>query len=256
MSASARTRTCGAELNGVFGGFRQDGWSVDFLAGFRYANLRDDTLIATSTSNIGLNTVANGGGLSFQNTAFDGTLNTLDSFSTHNNFYGGNIGARAKADFGSLFLDVTGKVALGLTVQTSTINGTSTMISGGTSTTVPGGILALPSNMGTYNKSHFSVIPEVDFKVGYNFTQQVSAYVGYNFLYWSDVARSGQQIPTSVDTRQIPGVPGFTPGVATTPSAVHRELEFLGPGRHLRRDVQVLRQQCPSFNESTQESNS
>jgi hypothetical protein len=188
VSVFSHTDLWGAELNGLFNLTRRDGISVDLLGGFRYANLHDDLTLSTSS-------VFLPGGLG-------GVQSTIDTFSTHNNFYGGNLGARMKAVFGDFFVDVTGKVALGGTQQTIDIHGaTASTFPGGASGST--GLLALASNSGTFSRSQFSVIPEAEVKLGYNFTQCVSAYVGYNFMYWSDVVRSGQVVNTNVDARGI-----------------------------------------------------
>ncbi len=65
----------------------------------------------------------------------------------------------------------------------------------------------MPSNIGHYTHNAFSVIPEVELKVGYKITQRLHCFVGYNFMYWSDVARPGQQVNPNVDIRQVPVAP-------------------------------------------------
>jgi len=44
------------------------------------------------------------------------------------------------------------------------------------------------------NVSRFAVVPEVNLNVGYQFADWARAYVGYDFLYASDVAQPGEQI--------------------------------------------------------------
>jgi hypothetical protein len=59
---------------------------------------------------------------------------------------------------------------------------------------ITGGIFAQPSNMGTFRRNEFSIVSEVGVRVGYQVTDYMRALVGYDFLYWMNVARPGEQI--------------------------------------------------------------
>jgi hypothetical protein len=48
------------------------------------------------------------------------------------------------------------------------------------------------------------VVPELGVTVGYQLTDAMRLYAGYNLLFWSGVARPGQQIDTIEDVRQMP----------------------------------------------------
>src|SRR5262249_43914626 len=157
---------------------------VDLLAGFRYAQL-DEGLTVREDLNVLAAPAPIGGS----------TIELADEFGTHNRFYGGPIGARAAANTGRVFVNVVGKVALGGTEQTVGINGTTVITpAGGARSAQPGGLLALPTNSGRFERSEFTVVPEVGLNVGLQVTNHLRAYVGYNFLYWSSVARPGDQI--------------------------------------------------------------
>ena len=67
-----------------------------------------------------------------------------------------------------------------------------------------GGLYALNSNIGHYKHSNFAVVPEFGLNVGYDVTSHMRAFVGYNFLYWSSVARPGKQIDRTLDENRIP----------------------------------------------------
>jgi hypothetical protein len=138
-------------------------------------------------------------------------ISSLDTFVTRNQFYGGQLGVRAAYTHGRLYGQVDVKLALGNTHQVVNIEGVSALTS---SSGVPlgaarGGLFAGPSRLGTLSSDSFSIIPEVEFKVGYNITDNISVFVGYNFLYWTDVARPGEQVNRSIDTREIPTSFGF-----------------------------------------------
>ncbi len=126
---------------------------------------------------------------------------------------------------------MTGKVALGTNHQSTDIQGFSTLQAATMNAITPGGTYALPSNIGQRTHNAFSVIPEFELKVGYNFTQQVRGFVGYNFMYWSNVARPGELINHNVDIRQVPTLPTFDPTVrAVQPGPLSGNTGFWAQG--------------------------
>jgi hypothetical protein len=197
---------------------------VDFLAGFRYLQLdeglaiREDLLVNPSVPGIG-----------------GSTIGVVDQFDTHNRFYGGQIGARAQYWRGNTCFNVTGKVALGETHEVIGINGTTVFtLPGAAPVAVPGGVLALPSNSGHFSRDEFAVVPEVGFNVGYMVTPRVCVYLGYTFLYWSDVVRPGDQIDRVVNLTQLPTNlgPGTLVGPAR-PAVLFKETDFWAQGINL-----------------------
>jgi hypothetical protein len=167
---------------------------VDFLAGFRYLELDEGltiqenlTLLPTAPANAGT------------------TFGLADEFTTHNRFYGGQIGARGEYWKGKAFVNLYGKVALGETQETISINGLTIITPpGGTPTAHAGGLLALPTNSGHFTRDEFAVVPEIGINVGYQVTDHLRAFVGYTFLYWSDVARPADQIDLAINGTQVP----------------------------------------------------
>jgi hypothetical protein len=129
----------------------------------------------------------------------------IDSFRTHNDFYGGQLGVKGEWEMGRAFVNVAGKVALGDSHEQVNVVGLSTVTPpGGPTRVAAGGLLALPTNIGTVRRDAFAVVPEGAINVGYRITDHVRAFVGYTFLYYSDVARPGDQIPTSLNGTQVP----------------------------------------------------
>jgi hypothetical protein len=61
-------------------------------------------------------------------------------------------------------------------------------------TAVEGGLLVNPGNAGRDVRARFAVLPETTVQLGYWITEHLNAFVGYNFLYVSSVARPGDQI--------------------------------------------------------------
>ena len=74
----------------------------------------------------------------------------------------------------------------------------------GTVTSARGGLLALSSNIGTFHKNSFSVVPEVDATLSYHINEHWRLFAGYDLLYWTNVVRPGQQIDRTLDETLIP----------------------------------------------------
>ena len=132
-----------------------------------------------------------------------------DQFATENRFHGGQIGYAAERNWGRVSLDGRASVAFGTTFQTVDIRGVQVRQRPGMATPdlFNGGLLAAGPNLGTFERDRFSVVPEVTLNLGYRLTPAVKAYVGYNFLYWTNVVRPGDQIDRVVDVTFVPNPP-------------------------------------------------
>ncbi|MEI8380327.1 MAG: BBP7 family outer membrane beta-barrel protein [Planctomycetota bacterium] len=112
------------------------------------------------------------------------------------------------------------------------INGSTVFTSStGTSVTQNGGLLALPTNIGSYSRDQFSVVPEVGLNVGRQLTDNVRVYVGYTLIYWSSVVRPGDQIDPVINPTQLPTPtgPGTLVGPARPAFAFH-DTDFWAQG--------------------------
>ncbi len=64
----------------------------------------------------------------------------------------------------------------------------------------------MPSNIGTYHHAiQFAYVPQLELKLGYYLTSNLRLTVGYDLIYWSRVARPGEQISTSVNPNPTSG---------------------------------------------------
>ncbi len=73
----------------------------------------------------------------------------------------------------------------------------------GPTQTFPGGYFALPSNIGDLLAQHVrGRAGGRDLNLGYRLTPQATVYVGYSFLYASDVARPGEQVNRNINPTQ------------------------------------------------------
>ena len=48
----------------------------------------------------------------------------------------------------------------------------------------------------SHTQNTFAVVPELDLNLGFQFTNHTRLVVGYTGMYWSSVARAGEQIDT------------------------------------------------------------
>jgi predicted porin len=163
---------------------------VFLVGGYRFFNLDESLTVITSSSP--------GTGMFSA-----GRLAIFDGFSTKNFFNGGEVGIGAVARRNQWSLAAETRLAMGNMQQTVTIDGRTEAISGGFIAMYPGGLLAQPSNMGTFTRNRFALIPQVDVKLGYQLLPALRLTVGYNFTYVTQLLRPGEQVDTTVNTTQI-----------------------------------------------------
>jgi len=132
------------------------------------------------------------------------TFDVTDAFDTENDFHGAEIGLLLEYESCRLSLEVLAKVALGNNNRIIRIDGDTTITTNGVPDDYSGGILAQRTNIGEYGGDEFAVVPEVGITLGYQLTRRLRATFGYSFLYWSDVARPGEQIDTRVNPNLFP----------------------------------------------------
>jgi hypothetical protein len=174
----------GVEGNGLYRGFSQGPLDISLLFGFRYIDLREGLSIV-STENLFVPAAT-----------FVGT----DNFSTGNQFFGAQIGIKAKQQFGQFDTSAVAKVALGDNYQTVSINGLSTNSGGFASAALaPGGIFSQSTNIGQQSRNQFAVVPEAQVEVGYRLPDGVRLFANYDFMYINNVVRPGNQIDTAIN---------------------------------------------------------
>jgi hypothetical protein len=195
VAVTSALQLWGAELNGLFTYCRRPGLEIVLLAGFRYADLRESLHMRNTTTDL----------------LFDNVTVLHDSFDTSNQFYGGQIGSRLTVQYDRLSLDITSKIALGLTRQSVDIQGDISQLGPNPLVppglgTFPGGVFAQPSNIGQRNSTQFTdpftVMPSLELKLAYQITQRIRAFVGYDIMYWNQVVRPGSQINHNVNLSQ------------------------------------------------------
>jgi hypothetical protein len=192
LDASLTNRFWGAEANLRAALWRGESMQLTLLGGFRYLEL-NEALFADE-----------GGTIFVPSTGRFFGVSTSDEFKTRNYFYGGQLGAQMTFVWGRLFADVSGKIALGSTHEVAIINGVGTIqTQTGREFSVPFGALALPSNIGWWDRDIFTVVPEVGVNLGYQITTHLRATIGYTFLYASRAVRPGDLIDLGINPTQV-----------------------------------------------------
>ena len=198
-------------------------YRFDVLGGFRFLRLDESITIVEQIQ-----------GLAGAPPPFTNAQTTvIDSFATRNNFYGGQLGVAGEWKRGPWFVDLRGKLALGATDQRIDINGSETITdAAGNTRNFNGGLLALSSNIGRFHKTQFSVVPELGVTLGYQLTDTVRLYAGYNILYWTRVVRPGDQIDRNLDVTKIPNfaVAGATPTGQNFPGVLFKQTDYWAQG--------------------------
>ncbi|MHB8954658.1 MAG: BBP7 family outer membrane beta-barrel protein [Pirellulaceae bacterium] len=168
---------------------------LDLVGGYRYLRFRESLTIREHLVSL------DAGGVVPVGTTFD----LVDSFGAENDFHGGEIGLSSVWTRGSWDFDVLTKLALGNMHQKVAVGGRTVI-------TVPtqeplvgqGGLLALPTNMGTHSWNEFAMIPELNMNLRYRYSECLSLTMGYSLLWVTEVARTGDQIDVAVNTTQLP----------------------------------------------------
>jgi hypothetical protein len=168
-----------------------DGWGFDVTGGWRYMRLDDSLSIRENLVSL--------------DPAAPGSFVVFDQFRTQNTFNGGEVGTILTGRRGLLSWELLGRLALGNTHSRININGfTDITPPGGATTRSQGGLLAQRTNIGTYERDAFAVVPELGATVGWQLNPTWRITFGYTFIYWSNVVRAGQQIDRSVNTNLLP----------------------------------------------------
>jgi hypothetical protein len=190
---------------------------MNFLIGYRYAQLRDELSISDHRVRTGQSAIEPTGT----------QIDQFDWFEGNNTFHGFEIGFVNEARYNNWSLELLTKLALGNTRSEVGIAGHTNMTYNGITTTTPGGLLTQATNIGQYQRDNFTVIPELGLTLGYDVTRHLRATVGYSFIYWSKVVRAGDQIDVNVN---LPATAGQLPTGAQQPAASFKTTDFWAQG--------------------------
>lgn len=169
-------------------------YRVGVFAGVRFLEVSEDLAIGETISPFG--SAPTGAKL-------------FDAFGTRNDFYGGQLGGILQLGWGPLGMDLSAKLALGGVTQEVAIRGSTTASDLNGTSRYPVGFLAQKTNIGSYHRDQFAVVPEIGIHLGYQLLDHVRFSIGYDFLYCSDIARPGQQIDRGLNPTQFPTLSGL-----------------------------------------------
>ncbi len=173
--------------------YQQGNRRSNFVFGYRYSRLEDDLVIDEHK--------LLSGGIVPAGT----TIDVHDSFDTRNEFHGAKLGVITQMQRNRWSLELLMKLALGNTHSRVIIDGSTVVeVPGVAAENYEGGLLALPTNIGEYHENQFAVIPELGITLGYQLTCRLRATFGYTFIYWSRVARPGDQIDLDLNPSYFP----------------------------------------------------
>ncbi len=207
INATTSRQVLGNEVNMRRALYVDDCHRLDMLAGYRFFHFAEGLNVSSQT------TSTDQGGSIPIGTQFS----IVDSFGTRNQFNGGQLGLNSQYTNGRWTVDFLAKVALGAINQRVQIGGNTTVTVPNTApVSNAGGILALGSNSGTFNRNQFSVLPEFGTNLRYQLTPLWRMNVGYTFMLLTNVVRPGDQIDTRLDPNQFP--PPGTSGPFTFPT--------------------------------------
>lgn len=193
---------------------------VDLLVGYHFLRM-DDALTINS-----FNTITEIGGPLPQGTTFDLT----DRFLTQNEFHGGEFGFKGKMARGAWSFDGLVKVSLGSQrQQIATVGEGEIFIPPGPAAPLNGGLLALPTNIGQFERNRFVWIPEASLNLTYHHSPCVNFHVGYNIIWLSEAVTAGDQIDLSLNLSQQGGVLVGPP----RPAVLFRERDYWFQGINL-----------------------
>lgn len=194
----------GADFNLLHNMMNAHGVRVEWLGGFRYANLQEGLNFSTDSPNVFPNPPA--------------FFRTFDQFNTNNNFYGGQLGLRASFDSPLIFVNATTKLAVGGSFESMNVTGGTFTNIGGGFTSAPGSYLSQPTNLGSTSQGNFAVMPEFNLNFGIRLRPWASIIVGYSFLYLSSVARPGDQLDRVINPSQASAINNSFPASLVGPA--------------------------------------
>ncbi len=170
---------------------------LQLVGGLQYNTLNDDITITdfrrASVASTGV--------------AIGTTVSQRDQFQADNRFSGAALGILGSSHRGPMTIDFGMQMALGNNHSQVRVHGSTTTSVPVTSlasevVTTPGGLLAQRTNIGDFEQDAFAVLPQLHADLGFYVTPELRLMLGYRFLYWSQIARAGEQMDTHLNLSQ------------------------------------------------------
>jgi hypothetical protein len=208
----------GADATAVMPIYRAGTLEVSGLAGLSYLELSETFNLTGSLAGL-------------TGSLYAGQSGTVtDEFDTRNQFFGAVLGLRAHDAWGPLSLELTGRVALGVSHEILDVSGFYQDVNAPfAAKSGPYGIFAMPANEGRFTSNEFAAVPEAQVKVGYDLTPWIRVTAGYDFLYDSNVIRPTDQINRAIPKGQTFQQDGTSPST-TSPDRLFKTTDFYAQG--------------------------
>lgn len=206
VSGEASSSLFGSELNCRSKVVRIGNFDVGCVGGVRYLLFRDELSLRSDSSltrPVGIEETDSEQTYSLSQNL---TISSRDRVRISNHFYGAQVGFDLDSRWGDCFLYTRLKTGVGAMVQSANVEGSTEVrnnepirLTGplaGTPTSPPsstsaGGLLSGPNDTGRHTRTRIALLPEINVKLGYQFTNWLRGHVGYDFLYLNNAARAG-----------------------------------------------------------------
>lgn len=169
-------------------------YRLDVIGGYQNTRLDDGVVISSFSTDVG--------GI---NNPVGTTIGIVDGFDARNIFNGGSLGLWYEHYRGPWVVSAMAKFSIGQMSETVRISGSNTVDSGGGPVTTAGGLLAQPTNIGTYHRKETAFVPEFALNLNRRLTDHLDLSVGYTIIYFNSVVLAGDQIDTVVNGTQLLG---------------------------------------------------
>jgi hypothetical protein len=185
----------------VFTGYDPGAFRFDALFGYRFLNLSEGLTVREEVTRL------SGSGAGTATT-------TVDGFRTTNRFHGGTFGVAGAYRLGAFSVEASGRLGMGMVKRDTDIDGTTTTaVPGRAPSVTAGGLLAQVTNAGVHGQDDFTLVPEVELRLGWAVTPWLRLTAGYTLLLWQKVARPNDEVDLQVNTNLLPGATGSAGGV-------------------------------------------
>ena len=184
-----------SELNALFKILKNSKRSnLDILLGFLWWNFKEHLTFKASSPNV--------------TPPYD-VYTTNDQFKTSNNFYSGQFGIIGDYLWNRFFVQLKASAALGAMQGSLKVQGKfiTNNFDGYTALQLfPAGYTAMPTNAGSSTRTWFSVLSQANVNLGYNVAKNVDCFIGYLFLYVTNVLFASNQIDRVINPSQAPAI--------------------------------------------------
>lgn len=214
VTDTAKLTPSSLEINGLYHLSIMQNVPVILSAGLRYMDIKEklslnDAVVGTPSLPV------------------NSTLNVHDDFATTNHFYGLQIGVRSNYLYNKFNFEGLAQIGLGRNYQKLSIKGQTNLDS--QVVLQPIGLFAEPTNIGTFKTNYFSIVPELRFKIGYNFNSFIKPFITYSFIYINNILRPGEEIDRNINKTQniFLGGTGTLSGAASPVPKFHQTSMWL-----------------------------